>query len=285
MEHKVSVIVPNYNHSVYLKQRLDSILNQTYRDFELIILDDKSVDDSVKVIEHYKHIHKVSHIVYNEKNSGSTFAQWEKGMQLATGKWIWIAESDDYADPHFLETLVKLAEEGDNIGIAFSNSHWVDQNSEEKENLSIYKESFFRSGLEEVKLLCDHCTIQNASSAIIRKDLAIKAVKNLSQYKACGDWIFYTRMLHHSNLIYTSEKLNYFRWYHANVSNTNKGRLWATEGVQVLENVDYKKIKFSTGSFLRIIKRWAYKAMRLNFNDSVKTWNSIFNASTKFLMS
>jgi glycosyltransferase involved in cell wall biosynthesis len=285
MEHKVSVIVPNYNHSLYLKQRMDSILNQTYRDFEVIILDDKSVDDSVKVIEHYKYIHKVSHIVYNEQNSGSTFAQWEKGMKLATGEWIWIAESDDYADPHFLEVMVKLAEEGDNVGIAFSNSHWVDHNSEIKENLSIYQESFFRSGIEEVKLLCNHCTIQNASATLIRKDLALRAVEGLSQYKACGDWIFYTRILHHSNLIYTSEKLNYFRWYHANVSNTNKGRLWALEGVQVLENVDYKKVKFSTGSFLRIIKRWAYKAMRLSFNDSVKTWNSIFNASTKYFSS
>jgi glycosyltransferase involved in cell wall biosynthesis len=285
MEVKVSVIVPNYNHSLYLKQRLDSIMGQTFRNFELIILDDKSIDGSAKIIEQYRHMHKVTHIEYNTKNSGSTFAQWEKGLNLAKGEWVWIAESDDYADPHFLETMINLTNQETNIGIAFCSSHWVNQHSEIKEDLSLYKESFFRTGFDEIRSLCNHCTIQNASSALIKKKLALDAVKNLSQYKACGDWIFYTRILHHSNIIYTAQKLNYFRWYHTNVSNTNKGRLWALEGVQVLENVDYKTIKFTKISFFNIIRRWAYKAMRLNFKDSVKTWHSIFNASTRFLFS
>jgi glycosyltransferase involved in cell wall biosynthesis len=282
---KVSVIVPNYNHALYLKQRLDSILHQTYRDFEVIILDDASIDGSGKIIEQYHYIRKVTHIEYNTHNSGSTFAQWEKGLQLARGEWIWFAESDDYADPLFLETMVKLTEQESNIGIAFCNSHWVDQNSEEKENLSLYKESFYRTGFEEVKMLCNHCTIQNASATLIKKEHALKAIKGLSRYKACGDWIFYTRILHYSNIIYTAQKLNYFRWYHANVSNTNKGRLWATEGVQVLENVDYRKVKLSNYTFFAIIRRWAYKAMRLSYKDSIKTWNSIFNASVRYLSS
>src|ERR1700712_406276 len=99
MAPKVSVIVPNYNHMLYLKQRIDSILAQTYRDFEVILLDDASVDGSVKILEHYRYNLKVKHIVLNTQNSGSTFAQWEKGLQLAQGDWVWIAESDDYADP------------------------------------------------------------------------------------------------------------------------------------------------------------------------------------------
>ena len=55
MSPKVSVIVPNYNHSAYLRERIDSILNQTYQDFELIILDDRSTDDSMSIIECYRH--------------------------------------------------------------------------------------------------------------------------------------------------------------------------------------------------------------------------------------
>ena len=70
----VSVIVPNYCHEPYLKERLDSILSQTYEDFELIILDDCSNDRSRDVIEQYSSNPHVSHIVYNEKNSGSTFS-------------------------------------------------------------------------------------------------------------------------------------------------------------------------------------------------------------------
>src|ERR1700742_1367615 len=103
---KVSVIVPNYNHSRYLNQRIDSVLSQTYQDFELIILDDCSTDDSRKIIKQYQEHPKVSHIVFNETNSGTTFKQWKKGIELAKGKYIWIAESDDWCEPNLLETLV-----------------------------------------------------------------------------------------------------------------------------------------------------------------------------------
>ncbi len=98
----VSVIIPNYNYSAFLKQRIDSVLQQTFNDIEVIILDDNSSDNSKDVIESYRGEPHVSHIVYNEENSGSTFKQWRKGFDLARGEFIWIAEADDFADtsPH-----------------------------------------------------------------------------------------------------------------------------------------------------------------------------------------
>ena len=74
----VSVIIPNYNHSAFLKERIQSVLNQTYSDFELIILDDCSSDKSRDIIESFRSNPKVSHIIYNDRNSGSTFRQWNK---------------------------------------------------------------------------------------------------------------------------------------------------------------------------------------------------------------
>ncbi|MFM7682036.1 MAG: glycosyltransferase family 2 protein, partial [Bacteroidota bacterium] len=76
----VSVIIPNYNHALYLKQRIDSVLQQTYPNFEVIILDDKSMDNSHEIIESYRNHPKVVHIEYKEINSGSTFKQWQKGL-------------------------------------------------------------------------------------------------------------------------------------------------------------------------------------------------------------
>ena len=81
-EPAVSVIVPNFNHAPYLAQRIDSILAQTFADFELILLDDCSTDSSREVIERYREHPKVAHIVVNERNSGSTFAQWRRGLAL-----------------------------------------------------------------------------------------------------------------------------------------------------------------------------------------------------------
>ena len=121
----VSVILPNYNHSRFLKKRIDSIINQSFQDFELIILDDCSTDSSKEIIEAYRSNLKVTNVVYNQTNSGSTFKQWKKGIQLAKGKYIWFAESDDYAHVDFLENLVSSLEKNTNAVLIFCNSHII----------------------------------------------------------------------------------------------------------------------------------------------------------------
>src|SRR5215472_4105163 len=102
---KVSVIIPNYNHARYLQQRIDTVLGQTFQDFEVILLDDCSTDESRSIISEYAKDPRVR-TEFNEVNSGSTFKQWNKGVRLARGEYVWIAESDDYADKRFLEKLV-----------------------------------------------------------------------------------------------------------------------------------------------------------------------------------
>src|SRR5579872_4420041 len=123
---KVSVIIPNYNHAKFLVQRIESVLNQTFTDFEIILMDDKSTDNSLEIIERYRHYPKLSKIILNETNSGSTFKQWNKGIREAKGEYIWIAESDDYADEKFLENLVSIIESNGNVGMAYCQSFDVD---------------------------------------------------------------------------------------------------------------------------------------------------------------
>ena len=122
----VSVIVPNYNHGQFLKQRIDSILDQTYQ--ELILLDDASSDNSRDIIESYRGNDHISHIVYNVNNGGTPFKQWDKGIELARGEWIWIAESDDFADVHFLEVLMETVRKYPEVGFAFSSTFFVVSN-------------------------------------------------------------------------------------------------------------------------------------------------------------
>lgn len=123
----VSVIIPNYNHARFLDERIHSVLNQTYQNFEVIILDDKSTDNSVEVINKYKDNPHVSHIVVNEVNSGSTFKQWHKGFELAKGEWIWIAESDDYCDEDLLQELMDRIKGGKNVAVVYCSSQLVDE--------------------------------------------------------------------------------------------------------------------------------------------------------------
>lgn len=279
---KVSVILTSYNHEKYLARRIESILAQTYTNYSIIIYDDCSTDNSRHIIEQYRLNPKIEQIIYNDTNSGNLYKQWEKGIANATGEWIWIAQSDDYADAGFLEGLVGLGMENSDIGIAFCGSHWINEDADEGADLSLYHESFFRNGLAEIRLtLGRQCSIQNVSAAIIRRDLAVKAIHGISEkYNICGDWIFYLRILHVSSIVYTNEKLNYFRWHHNNISNEAiNNEKWIFEGITVLNNIDYKRADFSIKQFYLLLYWWA----GIVFRSSIKNKKKLYVTLTKVL--
>ncbi|MCC9168233.1 glycosyltransferase family 2 protein [Pontibacter harenae] len=265
---KVSVIIPNYNHARFLEQRIDSVLAQSFKDYEVIILDDCSTDNSKDVIERYRNHFKVSHIVYNTKNSGSPFSQWRKGVELAEGKYIWIAESDDYSDTLFLETLLPEFTDA-NVGIAFCSSHWIDDFGLIKDDLSIYKKSFKASGQKiYINEMVYNCTIQNVSSAIIRKSVISNLLNKLTTFKYCGDWILYSDILTRSILSFNESKLNYFRWYHNNTSNQAvKLGKWTDEGVHVLQFLPQSK-SLTLGKIFNLYKFWNRRIN--NINDYIR---------------
>jgi len=283
---KLSVIVPNFNHEKFLKLRIDSILNQTFQDFEIIILDDASTDSSKAIIEEYSRHEKVTQIVYNTQNSGSTFKQWEKGMKLATAKWLWIAESDDYADPRFLESVLELCERYRNVGIAYCNSYQIDGNHQTSKDIAVYMDCDFREGVTEVKEhLCQFNTITNVSSCILNREIALMAIDGLGKYKACGDWIFYTRVLQQANLAHTHERLNYYRWHPNNISfSASKSSVYITEGIDVIKYIDFKVVKFSLREYLALSKGWLNKILKIGFKEGLKPAMMVALATCKFFV-
>ena len=94
---KVTVIIPNYNHAKFLPRRIESVLNQTFQDFEVVFLDDSSTDNSLEIFNNYSTDKRIR-LIQNNVNSGSPFKQWIKGLRESKGEYIWIAESDDFAD-------------------------------------------------------------------------------------------------------------------------------------------------------------------------------------------
>lgn len=229
----VSVIVPNFNHTRFLQQRMESILNQTFNDFEVILLDDCSTDNSREIIERYRENPKVSTIIYNEKNSGSTFKQWEKGIQHSSGEYIWIAESDDYCMDSFLEVLVTKLKNNKNAGIAYCQSASVDSDGVFLNNWidhtkifipNIWQQSFYVDGLSAIKNFFLYSNIiPNASGVVFSKSFYDATSGFETGMKLNGDWFFWVKMLEKSDLIFCAATLNYFRQHQnkATIINTS----------------------------------------------------------------
>ena len=217
---KVSIIIPNYNHARYLKQRIDSVLSQDFQDFEIIILDDCSLDESKELIITYSKSDKVQKCIFNSKNSGSTFKQWKKGIKLAKGEYIWIAESDDVASYNFLSTLVPILENDKSIGIAYCQSDIINENSQLLYNERAWFDaidskrwvtSFKTDGKNHVfKFMSEYNTIPNASAVLFRRNLFV--LNDIpTQFKYMGDWFFWVNLLLKCNLYYYATPLNQFR--------------------------------------------------------------------------
>lgn len=100
---KISIIVPVYNVEGYLNNCIDSILNQTFKDFELILVNDGSTDNSLKICKYYKNIDNRICII-NKENGGLSSAR-NAGLDIAKGEYIGFVDSDDYIHPQMYELL------------------------------------------------------------------------------------------------------------------------------------------------------------------------------------
>lgn len=270
---RVSVIVPNYNHASFLNQRIESILNQTFQDFELILLDDCSSDGSRDIMEGYRSNPHVSHIIFGESNSGSAFRQWDKGISLAKGEWIWVAESDDYAEPAFLERLLKEVDKVPDCTLAYSATWWIDQQDSKlwetphSNKINIYNgRDFIRQKLA----VCN--SIANVSECIFRRD-KFRPTENYryEHMRLCGDWFFYILLAKQGNVVELEEPLSYYRQHQSNISSDAEHRgLTFIEGADVLEYM-IEHCGLKSGHYARGWgKMWAQYERKYDFSTETK---------------
>ncbi len=231
---KVTVIIPNYNHAPYLPQRIDSVLNQTFQDFEVLLLDDCSSDNSREIIAEYASRDPRIRVVLNEHNSGSTFKQWNKGIALAKGQYVWIAESDDYAELDFLATLVARLDENSRVGLAYCQSFSVDENGTPlltgllatatwapfytDLDPELWKNDFTLPGLGLVRRFMSYRNIiPNASAVLLRRAILEHVGPADESFRIVGDWLFWVKILAVCDASFVARPLNYFRSHLNNV--------------------------------------------------------------------
>lgn len=229
---QVTVLIPNYNHEAFLRKRINSVIHQSYCNLEVYILDDYSNDNSIKIINEYKNFQSFQGVFVNERNSGSVFKQWEKGINLTRGKYLWIAESDDYADPDFLKEMVALAEKNPSAGLVFSDSYNVDAKdlvsgkvSSKHPLLNKIQELYqkFSKGDEAALYFISDMLILNASSVLFNTEKLKSVVdfEELQAYKNCGDRFVYLSIYLNFDIVYLDKPLNYRRNHENNITKTN----------------------------------------------------------------
>lgn len=228
---KISVIIPNYNHALYLHERIESVLAQDDEDFEVIILDDCSTDNSRDIIENYRNHPKVSKIIYNKQNSGCTFQQWNMGVTETSGDFIWIAESDDVASKNFLSTARKHIKKNDAV-LFFCQSYRIDEDScitgtwrtqtEDMRSGEIFEQSFTMEGEMFINtFLIYRNVIPNASGVVFKKETYLLAGKVDVDIKYNSDWLCWLKILTLGNIAFCAEPYNYFRFHNKSVISTS----------------------------------------------------------------
>ena len=211
-KNSISVIVPNYNHAPFLEQRLDSIFNQTLAPDEVIVLDDASTDDSVNIIKAYG---KGIKLIVNELNGGSPFLQWKKGLAAASGRLVWIAESDDFADECFLEKAVAPFISDPSCSMSFVRSLLCDAEGKDTHvhpNQIKMDKAFGMEGDKFIRrYLAKKNTVVNASSVLFCRKDALETENGYENYGGAGDILFWSGVAGKGKVYYTPAPLNHFR--------------------------------------------------------------------------
>lgn len=232
----VSIALCTYNGALYLRQQLESILNQTYYNIELIIVDDCSTDDTVEIITQYTLQNQKIKFFQNEKNLGFN-KNFEKAIRFSTGKYIAISDQDDIWALNKIETL--LNQISDNW-LIFSNSAYIDEdgkllNKNLLNNFSLCNKDF------KSLLLYNFVT---GHTVLFKKDFLkhVLPLPGLDYY----DWYMGFVALYHKKLVYCDTSLTHYRIHQKSFiqnknSDANLNAVHAAETVHHLTEVSKYK--------------------------------------------
>ncbi len=209
---KVSAVVLCYNGEKYIKKRLESILQQSFKPYEIIFLDDASADNSVSIAKDLLKTQGVKYSILSNNHNSGVGSQLLKGLESAQGDFIWFTEQDDYCSKEFLAKMKEIFEDG-SVNLSYCKSIPIDQNHIELKHY--YKETcpsrnYCIDGLQEmINGLCIKNTIYDISSAVFRKTALIGVEKNILKFKVFYDWMLYAYVLQSGKISYCSDAMNF----------------------------------------------------------------------------
>ncbi|HKQ75709.1 MAG TPA: glycosyltransferase family A protein [Blastocatellia bacterium] len=219
MPNPVSVIIPAYNVAPYIAEALESLFAQTHQDFEAIVINDGSTDETEEKLAPYR-----DRIVYIKQENSGVMSARNAGLRVARGRYIALLDGDDLWAPRFLERLLEMLESDESLSAAYPNAIFL---GSPKFSGRLYQEIF--PATEPVTfdgVLRRKCHI--FGSLVIRRDALDDAgwFDETLEGQGAEDFELWLRMLQRGHRFrFTSESLAKYRWRHDSLSNTGIGSL------------------------------------------------------------
>lgn len=195
---KVSVLIPLFNAEKYIEQTLMSICQQTYKDFEVVVVDDCGGDSSVRIVEEYQKKDSRIRIIHNEQNMGIAYSR-NRGLAECRGEYVALLDDDDLMMPDRLKVQVEYLDNHPEIGAVGGNAQWIDENNNiVRDTIAVITDPI------QIKMFLNFRNIFNNSEMTIRKSI-IKE-HNIEYSSGCYGmedykfWIEFSRVALISNL-------------------------------------------------------------------------------------
>jgi glycosyltransferase involved in cell wall biosynthesis len=225
---RLSVVIPTYNYARYLPEAIESVLAQEFRDFELIIVDDCSTDDTAAVVRPFCERDRRVRFSVNPKNLGMV-DNWNHCLQQARGDYIKILAGDDKLfHPQSLGKMIALLEKNPSAALASSARAIIDEESK-----VVDLQAPLADGLQQGRDVITACLMANGKNIVGEPSVVLFRKSDVQrgfdpQYRQVVDVEMWFHLLEKGGLIYTSEPLTAFRVHSRQVTehNTNTGLAW-----------------------------------------------------------
>lgn len=214
----ISIVTASYNYENYIRETIESVLCQTYKNWELIIVDDGSKDNSLEVIREYCDKDSRIKLFTHENNSNKGLAQTVKyGIALSNGKYIAFLESDDTITPDYLEKKAKVISENSDISLIFNDVNIFGYEEKVKgfEDYKRRRHEILSSKIYPANVLKDMRNfnlISTFSSVMVRKDILENLDFN-SPIKAALDYYLWFQVVQKNDVFYIDEMLTNWRMH------------------------------------------------------------------------
>jgi len=219
----VSVIIPAYNHEKYITDSLQSVARQSYKNFELIVLNDGSTDNTGELIKMFIEENPFINIRYINKNNEGVCKTLNKGLEIAKGKYVAFLASDDMWEPQKLEIQVDFMERNDNIGLVFTDAWFLKFNERTHIKWSDYKNNldrYFKNGIQnaDMYLLLLTRPIIPALTVMVRKQI-LDEIGGFDEKLVYEDLDMWLRITQNYPIGYIDIPLALYRLHDKNISN------------------------------------------------------------------